>query len=97
MNQRRLGNDGSDLFDIGRLSGGFLLPALLPVGVGCAPVCSSHPRRSLNQLMVHLPRRTRLFLGITTAVVGQSVVLCSSDRDAVLAEVETQNRQRWFG
>ena len=54
-------------------------------------MCSSHPRRPLDQFMVHLPDRTRLLLDITTDGVGQSVVLYSSDRGPVLAQVEAQN------
>jgi len=91
LSQRRLGNDGSDLFDIGRLRRGLFLPSLLSVRIGCAPMCSSHPRRPLDQFVVHLPDRTRLLLDITTDGVGQSVVLYSSDRGPVLAQVEAQN------
>ena len=89
MNQRELWNDRSDLFDIGCLRRRFFLPALLSIRVSCAPVCSSNSHWAVDQFVVHLPGRTRLLLGITAADMGQSLVLHSSDRDAVLAMVET--------
>ena len=85
VNQRRFGNAGSDLFWVDPLCRGFSVPAFLPVCVGCTPVRSSDPRRAIGEFMVYVPRRTRFFLGVTTARLGESVVRCSSDRGAVLA------------
>ncbi len=60
-----------------------------PICIDRTPLCGSNSGRVTGQFLVHIPGGARVLLDLTTALVGQSLVLSRRDRGAVLAQMES--------